>query len=184
MPRVRYPGGCKPCHCGCGKLCHRFMKRSGEFSSYSKYARDCPNRKQRYGRVNRRKGFAHPGAKPIGTTCVTKKSKRPYRQIKVAEFGRWPYEHRHIMEQHIGRPLRSDEHIHHINHDSLDNRIENLCIMNPEDHAREHHTLPRQRWAKNHEACTLCQRTDSKHASRGKCSRCYQRNYEVGSPPP
>lgn len=57
-------------------------------------------------------------------------AKNGYRYVNVYTFGkrRQLPEHRHIMEQHIGRMLRHDEHIDHINGNKLDNHIDNLRI--------------------------------------------------------
>ncbi len=49
--------------------------------------------------------------------------------------------HRYIMEKCIGRRLSSSEIVHHISHDKLDNRIENLQIVTRSEHNILHEFL-------------------------------------------
>ena len=59
-----------------------------------------------------------------------------YRWIWVD--GKKVFEHRYVVELHIGRKLSSDEIVHHINEDKLDNRIENLMICSRVEHMNIH----------------------------------------------
>jgi endogenous inhibitor of DNA gyrase (YacG/DUF329 family) len=47
-------------------------------------------------------------------------------------------EHRLVMSRILGRPLITDEHVHHINEDPLDNRPENLQVLSQAEHTRLH----------------------------------------------
>lgn len=51
--------------------------------------------------------------------------------------------HTVIMERAIGRYLKENEVVHHINHDRQDNRLENLRLMDKKEHMRMH---MKERW--------------------------------------
>ena len=81
-------------------------------------------------------GRQHPNYKG---GCIDDKG---YRMVYVN--GRRIQEHRAVMEAALRRRLETREHVHHINGDKLDNRLENLEVLDIREHSRLHHYLKHQ----------------------------------------
>lgn len=58
--------------------------------------------------------------------------------VVVGGDGRKVKAHRLVMEQHLGRKLRRDEVVHHIDGNRANNDVSNLVVMTAEEHDRLH----------------------------------------------
>lgn len=68
-----------------------------------------------------------------------------YRMIWIAK-GKYVFEHRFVMERHLGRKLKREEMVHHINGNPLDNRIKNLVLCQTHgQHTLKYHPLQRKK---------------------------------------
>lgn len=100
------------------------------------------------------------------TRVPNEEFKARYRQKKLPG-GRRQLEHRWVMEQVLGRPLRRDEQVHHINHDRLDNRPENLEVVSSAEHGQRH------TWRPIVSQCVMCGDEFTPHKTkRGRKQTC------------
>lgn len=88
-----------------------------------------------YQRLRNRGTLALPTKEPVakGDGAV---SSQGYRLITVGK--QRVLEHRYVMELYLERRLAKSEHVHHKNHDRLDNRLENLEVLSQAQHNALH----------------------------------------------
>jgi hypothetical protein len=55
-------------------------------------------------------------------------------------------EHRYVMEEHLGRKLRTSEIVHHKDGNGLNNSIDNLELMSQAIHQNEHLMIGPHKW--------------------------------------
>lgn len=98
----------------------------------------------------------------------------------TSEDGKRIYEHRDIIQKALGRKLKRNEHVHHINGNKADNRIENLQVVTPAKHTAIHSKI--DRWARHFDSCKFCKTTKVKHHGNGVCHNCYNYRKSHGLP--
>lgn len=99
-----------------------------------------------------------------------KKSRGLIYRMKLVGTRKYYAEHRWVMEQYLGRKLRKDEAVHHKDGDTLNNDIGNLEVLSWEEHKNKH----KGSYKYPNFKC-VCGKT--KHWAKGKCRKCYDRNY-------
>jgi hypothetical protein len=82
------------------------------------------------------------------------------------------FEHRLVMEAHLGRYLRPEEVVHHLDHDRQRNDIDNLQLF---ANNGEHRHVGHASWSTRASGCTECGTTEKPHAARGLCNTCNMR---------
>ena len=96
--------------------CERLHDRHGLCSMHN-------HRQERHGSLDKP---VHPRTLPLLTVRTDSSSGYNHIRTKERTINGWVFEHRYVMEQHVGRPLLTHENVHHINGIRDDNRIENL----------------------------------------------------------
>lgn len=117
------------------KMTEETKKKISQSNKGKKYALGCKwskEAKEKLSQAKKIKGIGHRKKRTDGYIYIYFPS-----HPKSTKDG-YIMEHDLIMESCIGRWLKEDEVVHHINHIKDDNRIENLKLMTFKEHAKLH----------------------------------------------
>ena len=115
----------------CGKSC---PQRADGYNNYKRpyCTQECHQYMQIY--MNKRKAYKDGWR--------IKKDGYVYKRIWDDRYkGEWVYKHRYVMEQHLGRQLKKDEFVHHIDCVKTNNNIDNLWLCSASNHALAHKSI-------------------------------------------
>lgn len=92
------------------------------------------------------KGKYIPPEKRKGKSYITSDGYRAIFQYKYdrryhSQWANYRKEHLVVMENHLGRQLKKEEIIHHIDGDKINNDISNLWLTSSENHRKAHNSL-------------------------------------------
>ncbi len=112
--------------CNAGKFCSRecFYKSPERSPNLGKKGKDSF-------------GWKGGGTSERGYHLVVASKKHPY-ALKRSNGIKYIREHRLVMEKYLGRYLKPEEIVHHINGNIKDNRIENLALTDLSKHCTLH----------------------------------------------
>lgn len=134
----------------CGKTCFQTInkKRLSALSIENRMSSD--EGRRNYLRAKKRFGGVHPvhsfstGKAHWNWNGGIKITGEGYRLIKKPDHpnaycnGYVP-EHVYVMSQHLGRPLKKGEHVHHKDHNRANNQLENLTLFGSAKEHTSHH---------------------------------------------
>ena len=158
-PKPRPPQPCK----NCGAPAEPYRTPAGN-RIRPRFCTDCRQR------------FRHPaGTDHWHWRGGERSDKSGYVRVYVGR-GRRALEHKAVWEAAYG-PIPRGMHIHHINGDKTDNRIDNLALLSNKAHQAVHGPQRSRaiRWSIQHLQCVECERTTHPHRAHGLCNLCYGR---------
>lgn len=116
------------CRCGCNEDIEIYSKRNKRITFY-KHGHFWRNKPKDYCKGELNINWKGGKRKRKGGYISVLKPDHPY-----CDYYGYVYEHRLVMEEHLGRYLDPKEIVHHIDHDVENNKIENLMLF--DDHSK------------------------------------------------